>query len=241
MTAPALGIPSRIINQAMINAGLRQIGSQPNSDDLALYSNQLKDMINLWQTQGLKLWLEEDYSLQAPILVAGQELYTFGPGGDVNRVKPLRVKSGYYQDSSGNRRDLAPTLARTDYNSLSNVTQQGPVNQYYVDKQRDLLRVFLWLTPDTEAVTGQVHLILHNQVGNFTNLTETIDFPIEWYIALCWGLADEICTGQPKDIMDRCARKTKEYKTALEDWDVEDADTRIVPDMRYSLNNNMRR
>ncbi len=49
-------------------------------------------------------------------------------------------------------------------------------------------------------------------------------------MALRWGLADDICTGQPGEIMRRCAERAKAYREALEDWDVEDAATQFQPD-----------
>jgi len=232
MTAPALRSPFRIIKEAMVNAGYLQPGNDPDSEDLATYTGRLLDLINLWQTQGLKLWLEEDLTVP---LVAGQRMYSLGPGGDVDMVKPTRVKEGYYQELSGTtRRPLIP-LARQEDTTLSNVSQQGPINSYFVDKQQLTLDIYFWLTPDTQATTGEAHLIIQNQIVNFTNLTEVMNFPQEWFIALHWGLADEICTGQPQAIMDRCAQRAAAFRTALEDWDVEDADTRMHPDSRMSL------
>jgi len=69
-------------------------------------------------------------------------------------------------------------------------------------------------------------------VTNFISVTETMNFPIEWRIALRWGLADELATGQPQAIMDRCQGRALAYRTMLEDWDVEDASTRFTADTR---------
>jgi len=71
---------------------------------------------------------------------------------------------------------------------------------------------------------------VQQQIANFTGLYDTIDFPQEWMMALRWGLADDICTGQPQAIMDRCKANAGMYRTALEDWDVEDTSTRFTPD-----------
>ena len=46
------------------------------------------------------------------------------------------------------------------------------------------------------------------------------------------GLADELATGQPQPIMQRCEAKANQYRQALEDWDVEDASTSFAPDQR---------
>ena len=64
------------------------------------------------------------------------------------------------------------------------------------------------------------------------SVNDQMNFPQEWFLALRWGFADEICTGQPQAIMDRCEKKATMYREALEDWDVEDTSTRFQPDTR---------
>jgi hypothetical protein len=212
----------------MEDAGLLQEGDDPNSEQYAKYTNRLNDLINFWQTQGLKLWRQVDQSVA---LTAGKASYTFKPGGDISITRPLRALQGYYLDTSDVRRPLV-VLSRDEHTRLSQTTQLGEINSYFVDKQVDQLVVDFWLTPDTTAATGTVHLILQQQIENFTGLTDALTFPIEWIMALRWGLADDISTGQPQAIMDRCTAKATVYRTALEDWDVEDASTRFTPDVR---------
>ncbi len=113
---------------------------------------------------------------------------------------------------------------------LSNIIQTGQISQYFVDKQQTQLSVTFWLIPDATAATGTAHLLLQTQATNPVNLTETVNFPNEWRIALRWGLADDISTGQPQAIMSRCAEKALIYRGMLEDWDVEDAPTKFEPD-----------
>lgn len=225
MTIPAsINTPSRIIQLAMQDAGLLQQGDTPNSEDYAEHMGRLNDMVNLWQTQGLKLWLNQDFPVT---LIAGTPTYFFGPPSP----KPLRVIQAYYADQFLNRRPLI-ALSRDEYTRLSQVTQLGQINSYFVDKQQITLNVTFWLTPDVEAATGVAHLIRQEQVTNMVSLNDQMNFPQEWFIALRWGLADEICTGQPQAIMDRCASKAGAYRTALEDWDVEDASTSFQVDQR---------
>jgi hypothetical protein len=233
MTSPAsFQTPSRIIEYAMKDAGLLQEGDVPNSDQYAEHTNRLNDLINLWQTEGLKLWLQRDLGFTP---VANQATYTFGLIGTptVSMTKPLRVLQAYYQDNSSPaiRRPLS-VLSRDEYTRLSQTTQTGAVNSFFVDKQQQQLAVSLWLVPDSTAAMGTVHMILQYQVTNFINLTETMEFPIEWFIALRWGLADEICTGQPESVQARCKQRADQFKKKLEDWDVEDASTMFAPDSR---------
>ena len=235
MTAPADNTPISIIGDAYIDAGLLAQGETPGGEQIVEGMRKLTDLINLWQTQGLKLWLNVDTPVT---LVDGQGTYTLSPTGDVAMVKPLRVIQAWYQDVNAVRRPLT-VLSWDEYTRLSQVTQTGAVNSYFVNKQATALSVFFWLIPDATAATGTAHLLLQTQVTNFISVTETMNFPIEWRIALRWGLADEICTGQPQAIMDRCQQRAMAYRTMLEDWDVEDAPTRFTPDQRtqYGSNN----
>lgn len=228
MTAPADNTPAAIIEDAMRDAGLLQEGQRPNSEQLAKYSRRLRDLIKVEQTQGIKLWLQTDIPVT---LVVGTATYTMSPTGNVSMVKPLQVVDAYFSDSSQNRRPIF-AISRQEYDMLSQVTQQGQVTQYFVDKQQSALVIKLWLVPDSVAATGTVHFVVRSSVTSFTSLTETMNFPDEWRMFLHWGLAAEICTGQPVSIVERCEMKAAQYRTMLEDWDVEDADTRFEPELR---------
>lgn len=224
MTAPNNNTPISIIQDAYFDAGLIGVGQTVNSEQIVLGMRKLTDIINLWQTQGLKLWLNVDTPIA---LVSGTSTYTLGPAGSVVMTKPLRVVEAYYSDANGIHRPLQP-LAWADYVRLSILTQTGQINSYFVNKQATLLSVFFWLTPDATAALGTAHLVLQTQVTNFISVAETMNFPVEWRIALRWGLADELATGQPQAIMDRCQQRAQAYRAMLEDWDVEDAPTRFA-------------
>ena len=224
MTSPSNNNPLSIIQDAYFDAGLIGVGQTVNGEQIVMGMRKLTDLINLWQTQGLKLWLNVDTSIT---LVAGTGTYTLGPSGSIDMTKPLRVVEAYYATAEGIRRPLTP-LAWADYVRLSTVNQSGSINSYFVDKRATQLSVLFWQAPDATAATGTAHLVLQTQVTNFINLTETMNFPIEWRIALRWGLADELSTGQPQAIMDRCQQRALAYRTMLEDWDVEDAPTRFA-------------
>lgn len=216
----------------MRNAGKLGEGQTPTSEQYAMYMNDLNRLINLWQTQGLKLWLQTDLSVTLISGKGGQgNPYTISSTGDVSMTKPLRVQQGYFMDANGIRRPIYP-LSWDEWMRLANTAQTGAVAQYFVDKQATSLNVYLWLIPDDVAALGTVHLLLQQQIVNTLNLLDEMNFPAEWGIALVWGLADEICTGQPQTIMDRCQQRAAVYRAMLEDWDVEDAATSFAPDMR---------
>lgn len=223
------GTADRIIRQALINCGLLQEGDDPTSEMFADCMNRLNDIINMWQTDGIKLWTLID---QAVTLVAGQATYTLKPGGSVNMTKPLRIESAYYLDSNSNSRPLIGPLSWNEYLLLSNRTTQGSINSFFVNKQRTEIDVSFWLVPDTSAATGTAHLLIRQQIGVFTGITESLNFPQEWFLALTWILADEKSTGQPQSVIDRCEKKAFLYTKKLRDWDIEDGSVYFTPDRR---------
>lgn len=232
-TAASFSTVDRLICEAMEDAGRLQHGDTPDSEMFAKYLNRFNDLVNFWTTQGLKLWSQSDLSVP---LVAGTRDYTIGPGGSVNMTKPLRVLQGYYLDSSANRRPIYP-LSWDEWLRLSTTTQQGQITQYFVNKRVATLNVSFWLVPDTTAATGTAHLLIQQQIARPISITETLDFPQETFIALRWMLADDIASGQPQAIMDRCKEKATVYRTTLENWDVEDAATSFSPDQRSGVYN----
>lgn len=238
MTIPSTnGTPFRIIKDAMYEAGLLARGHDPSSESLAQYNNRLQDMFQWMQTRGLKLWLEYDVAITP---VAGQALYALGPtaaGGNVNMVKPVRCKEVYYTDQSGNRRPLIP-MGRSEWDTLSTVTTLGAMTSWYGEKHQLTYNLWMWLTPDSTQVSGTIHAILQQQMNSIVTLVDTINLPIEWYLTVMWLLASQICTRQPQKVIDRCEKMAAQFLQDLEDWDVEDADTRFTPDTRTMANAN---
>lgn len=220
-----------IINDAMVDAGYLQEGTQANSEQLATYMRRLVDIINLCQTQGLKLFLQELVNVP---LVVGQVQYVLGPAGPaVTMAKPQRVLQAYVTDTSNIRRPLT-VLSRDEFTRLSQITgNNGTINSYFVDKQAEQLNVNFWNPPDSTEVLNTATALVQVMAPNPINLEADTMFPQEWRIYLRWALADDIATGQPQAIMDRCQQRAIAYRQALEDWDVEDAPTFMNMDQRF--------
>lgn len=230
MTTPStFGTIFNLIRDGMVEAGYLGRGRDPTSDHLALYTNKLNQIFNHLQVRpGLKLWLNFDLAIT---LIAGQSFYSLGPSGNVPMTRPLRGFEGYYVDANLNRRPVS-VISRNEWDTLSTTTQQGTVTSFWPDKQKASLNINTWLTPDTQAATGVLHVIVTQQSVGIVSLTDTISFPVEWYLTLMWQFAAQICTGQPQAIIDRCTGMAQTHLEVLEDWDVEDASTTFGVDAR---------
>lgn len=230
-----------IICGAMTKACLLPLGDDPDSEQIAKYTRTLNQLINFIQTRGIRLWLLQDTSIT---LVAGQGLYTLGPTGGVVMTKPLQVEDQYYLYSAANGSTKRPVfkISRQEWDTLSVTTQQGPITQIFVDPQQTLSQINCWLVPDTNEATGTLHLVLRQQVVNFVGLLDGMNFPIEWALTLEWGLAKEICEGQPQAVINRCDGMAQYYLQALEEWDAEqDTSIRPQPDQRMFQNKRFNR
>lgn len=220
-----------IIDQGMHDAGKLQEGQRPNSQQLADNLLRLNDIINLWQTQGLKLFLQQEVTVP---LTVGQTLYVLGPSGPaVVMAKPSRVLQGYILDTTNIRRPLVP-ISRDEWERLSQtIGNNGTINSYMVDKQAYQLNLNLWPAPDNVEVLNTAVFLTQIQAAGPVYITDETSFPQEWRMALRWALADDISTGQPLAVIQRCQQNANKYRTALEDWDVEDAPTMFGVDSRF--------
>lgn len=232
MTAAAtFNSASRVIQEAYENAGLIAEGQQPNSEKFARGLQKLNTLVKFLQTKGLKLFTNRDVPLT---LTGGVYLYPLGPGASgISMVKPYRVLLGYYLYSYGSKVPMTP-ISWQEWTILNQQASSPgqPVN-FFVDKQATVLNVNLWPTPSAAAASnGNVHLVLQEQLDQYTSLTDDVAFPEEWFPVLAWGLASELATGQPTEITTRCDVRYREFREALEGWDVEDAQTFLTPDSR---------
>ena len=216
-----------ILNGAAQNAGIIGVGQSLDSESLADYLTRYNDLINLWQTQGLKLWTRQDLSIP---LVLGQGVYNLGPLQNVPMTKPLRICESYILVTSGGTKRPVNQISWEEWSRLSQVNQQGQINDIFVDHQRDYLGVNTWQLPDASEVMNTLHLVIQGQVGNAVSLLDQVDFPVEWMMGLKWGLADEGCTGQPSAIVARCQARAQMYREALEGWDTEGVPITFSPD-----------
>lgn len=218
---------NELITQGYRDAHKIARGVTLTSDQLNDGLDRLNDIINFWQTKGMKLHLQTEATLT---LTAALQPHTLMTGGTLNVERPTRVIEATYWDSSSNSRPLVP-LSRDEWTRLSNRTTTGTPTQYFAEKLYDRINLYLWPVVDSTAATGTIHLWLQSQATNVAT-GENTRFPKEWALALRWALADELAQGMPESVQQRCQARAIAYRHELEDWDVEDAETYFQPDAR---------
>lgn len=223
-----LNTPELCIRDAMREAQLIEKGANPNSEDYTIHLSRLNQMVQLWMTQGLKLFLWKDIAVT---LVASQQVYAVTSTFVNMNTNPQQMREGYYLYPSGSQYPLIP-YSWNEWNTLSTRSQIGQPTNFFVDKQATAFNVSLWPVPSATAALGTVHLLVRQRAPQMLQLNEQTIFPTEWFLPLVWGLADEICIGQPAEIIQRCTAKSLVYRELLEGFDVEDTGTQFQPDPR---------
>jgi hypothetical protein len=239
-----------IISGAMWKACIIPEGEDPDSEELAKYIRTLNQYVNFVQTMGIRLWLLEDMPIP---LTVGKGVYVLGPSRgkqassipdlaipnytvsdsgatDLLVARPLQVEDQYYlyPPEMGATRRPVFKISRQEWDMLSVTQQLGPITQIFVDPQQFILQVNTWLIPDQSEARGTLHLVLRMQVANFIEITDRMGFPLEWALTLEWGLAQQICQGQPPAVIQRCDAMAAYHLQKLEEWDAEHG-TSILP------------
>jgi hypothetical protein len=226
-----------VIELAMRDSGLLDREQYPNSSDYREYLTRLNLIINLEQTQGLKLWLQENVTF-TPVL--NQQSYAWGPTGDIQMPRPTRIIAGFYTfplSATGGIQTRYPLyqMSRDEFNALGVLNVPGITNSFFVDKQQFNLIVWLWLLPDLFTSTASVTFVTQTQINQVISITDQMNFPIEWFEYLHWALAAEIDTGQPMAIQQQNNDNAEKYRMILENFDVEDTSTYLQVDPRMQF------
>jgi hypothetical protein len=241
MTQPAtFSSIGRIIQRAYRHAKLIEPGVEPNGEQFTDGMNALNDLVNELQMGGLMLWMQQDLPIP---LTAGTFQYplTTAPFG-----KPLRIPRDLsymlYVASGTTNSPKVPviSLSQQEWTLLSNTgSTQGLVSQIYVDKQLAQLMINTYLVPDTTTATNYVlHVVVQQQIPQGMQLTDTMQFPPEQFMSLTWLLSQQLCQGQPMEVVQRIDAMAAKYRAEAEGWDVEDTQVFFTPDNRQVARTN---
>lgn len=224
-----------IISAALRKLQVLELGTTPDADTIANAAQSLNIMIKAWQSQGIKLWTVNEYTLP---LVSGTNTYNIGPAGThLVADKPLKVIQAWMRNLSVTPNIDTPLIlvSKQEYNILGSKKSPGMVNSVFYDPRQTDGNLYTFLTPDAAtAANYQLHFVGQRPITDVLLSTDIPDFPNEWMQALVWGLADELAIeyGCHVNVRQEIQIKAMKYRTELEDWDVEPTSTFFTPDRR---------
>jgi hypothetical protein len=149
----------------------------------------LNDMLDVWSNLTLSCFtiLEQSFPL-----VAGQQQYTVGPGGQINGQRPLKVLDGpgtaYVQDFNGNNYGVS-VVARDQWNLYGNrselITSDFPDTLFY-DPQYPLGIINVMPVP---TINYTMFFDSYSQLGDLSSLTAILSLPPGYKRAITTNLA----------------------------------------------------
>jgi hypothetical protein len=206
-----------IIKAALRTLRVLATGESPTPAMVTEANQALNMMIKAWQAKGMGLWLNRVFTIT---LVAGQQSYNLGAGTTTTRpldILELRLHTyggtyteempddlpicyggqptGYYTSGDTAVFEYASEtpvelVSRQDYMDLTLKSSQGKINQAYYDPQLSNGTLYVWPTSDNadDYLIGTAKY----PVEIFNSISDTPDFPEEWFEAIKFNLAKKI-------------------------------------------------
>lgn len=137
----------------------------------------IDDMLDVWSNLTLSCFtiLEQSFPL-----IAGQQSYTVGPGGNINGQRPIKILDGpgtaYVQDFNGNNQGVS-VVARDQWNMYGNrsglITSDFPDTLFY-DPQYPLGIINVYPSP---TIGYTMFFDSYSQLSGLSSLTAVLSLP----------------------------------------------------------------
>jgi hypothetical protein len=171
-----------IVNRTFDIMGLVAAGEDVQSEDATRALNALELLLKTLGTTG-RLWLAGETALT---LVASTASYTLPVG--VNTVTGIRRRTS-------NIDTPLTEIAREDYFDLPTKTATGTPVNWYQDRQRATVTLYVWPTASTAtAASTTLRYTYQRIIEDCDSLNNDPDVPQEWLETLAYNLADRLAS-----------------------------------------------
>jgi hypothetical protein len=179
------------------------------ADETADCLATLNDLIDSWSLERLTVYNSANETFNT---VAGQAVYTIGPGGDWNTDRPIGITMTGYCTYQGVDFPV-PNMTQEEYNSISIKTQQQQIVQRYLYvNDNPLGLVTLWPVPsEVVAMTFSTEGLLSVPALAATTLV----FPPGYNRAFKYNLAVDLASLFGKNVPPAVAKIAQESLAAV--------------------------
>lgn len=126
-------------------------------------------------------------------------------------------------------------INRQDYFNLPNKAFLGRPTQYWLDKQRDILKAILWPAPQAQYTFSRLVCQVQYYIEDVGEMVQTLDIPQRWFDHVCWKLASIVVWETPDADLSRAPgldeKAQSTYITAI-GGESDRAPSRLVPGIR---------
>ena len=178
---------SDIIEEAYERIGIQGVSGH----QLKSARTSLNILFQDWGNRGLHYWEVANNSIT---LVDGQNTYTMYRStsdgtSDATAVYGVDdILEASYRNSSSVDAPLTK-IGRSDYQSLSNKTQEGTPSQYFVQRFIDKVTITLYLTPGSTEAGNTINYYYVKRIQDAGDYTNDADVPYRFVPCMIAGLA----------------------------------------------------
>lgn len=104
--------------------------------------------------------------------------------------RPFDIETAVRRDTDGNDTPMDSMLLGT-YESLPSKLTEGTPSALYFEAQRTNAKVYLSCAP--EDVTQVIRMVYLSYISDFSQTSDAVDMPAEWYRALSAQLSIDLC------------------------------------------------
>jgi hypothetical protein len=140
-------------------------------DEAADALSELNDMLDTWWIDKLAVF---HINVEQFALIAGQQAYTMGTGGNFNTTRPVKVVPGSKYTLSSVDRQLTVLTDRKSWDEIPYKALQAPPQALFVDEGYPLATLYFYPTPDQAY---PVYINSWARLQNIAALTTTIALP----------------------------------------------------------------
>ena len=136
----------------------------------------------------LKSWQNTDFRVftltSQSVTLTTSASYTMSP------VRPMSLETVRFKRSGLETPMISMT--RQEYDELPDKSTTGQPTQFYYDRQRESALLYVW--PVLSSASGETLEITYwREIEDVTDINDIIDMPVEWYRAVIYGLAADVC------------------------------------------------
>ncbi len=205
---------SDLINASMRTAGILATGETPQaseSQDALLSLNQVMEKFTI---KGQMVFATDRLSFP---LVASQQVYTLGTGGDFNVDRPFYIyNASIISNDVEVPIDIIKTTQQWQNISFNNfaygLTSNIPYS-VFLTGDYPLNKLYIYPIPDTSSIT--IVLYIKKKLNTFSSIFDTVEFPEGYFEALMLELAKKICIENGKAITPDLARQSQQANNNL--------------------------
>lgn len=173
---------------ALIDSGILGSGQIAQAEDINNALKRVNYMIAQWNR---KRWLTYNLT-DVSVVTNGNENYTIGPSQDFNTPRPDRLEDGNFlrQLAQAGIQQIDYPLqllsSHEDYNRIRLKTMGTWPSVIFYDSNWPTGIIKAWPVPSANLY--ELHILVKHQLVQFTSLSETINLPPEYEVALLYNL-----------------------------------------------------